>query len=95
MIFHYISALSENPSLSSSTSSLNTCSSISEDSFSSVDNMTETDTTELSLELKRRKLKIKELKEKKTQRDYEKLMEVSLGSNCSLTFVENQEFTIA
>ena len=80
MIFHYISALSENPSLSSSTSSLNTCSSISEDSFSSVDNMTETDTTELSLELKRRKLKIKELKEKKKQRDYEKLMEVSLES---------------
>ena len=42
--------------------------------------MTETDTTELSLELKRRKLKIKELKEKKKQRDYEKLMEVSLES---------------
>ena len=72
--------MSENPSLSSSTSSLNTCSSVSEDSFSSVDNMTETDTTELSLELKRRKLKIKELKEKKKQRDYEKLMEVSLES---------------
>ena len=57
--------------------------------------MTETDTTELSLELKRRKLKIKELKEKKKQRDYEKLMEVSLESNCSFTFAENQKFTIS